>query len=162
MELPLPRVRRHGWLDVFGEGWALYAETLGYDMGLYQDDPVSHLGHLRADLHRAVRLVTDTGLHALGWSRAQSMRYMRDIEGLDEAEVRRSTERYMAWPGQALAYKIGELKIQELRKRAEQKLGKRFDVREFHAEVLRDGSVPLDVLEAKVDAWIAAKQARAG
>ncbi|MCH7344700.1 DUF885 domain-containing protein [Pelomonas sp. CA6] len=155
MELPLPRVRRHGWLDVFGEGWALYAETLGYDMGLYQDDPVSHLGHLRADLHRAVRLVTDTGLHALGWSRAQSMRYMRDIEGLDEAEARRSTERYMAWPGQALAYKIGQLRLRQLRDQAQAALGAGFSLPAFHEQVLGEGCLPLPLLEARVRAWVA-------
>ncbi len=116
-ELDLPKFRKFGGNNAYVEGWALYAETLGRELGLY-DDPAAYLGHLEADLHRAVRLVVDTGLHAKGWSRAQTMQYMQATQGLTEAEARQSTERYMAWPGQALGYKIGALKIGELRRRA--------------------------------------------
>jgi uncharacterized protein (DUF885 family) len=156
-ELPLPKFRKHSWVTAYGEGWALYAETLGREMGLY-DDPNAYLGHLKDELLRAVRLVTDTGLHAKGWTREQTMQYMMDNEGVVEAEARRATERYMAWPGQALAYKVGSLKIQSLRERASQKLGAKFSLKEFHDLVLSDGALPLSVLEAKVDAWIAERQ----
>jgi len=152
-ELPLPDYRRYIYNDAFVEGWALYAETLGYEMGLYED-PMVRLGHLSADLHRAVRLVTDTGLHALGWTREQSMQYMQATEGIDAAEARRATERYMAWPAQALSYKIGQLKILELRERARKRLGDRFSYADFHAQVLEDGALPLDLLEAKIDDWL--------
>jgi len=155
-ELPLPDYRRYSSNDAYVEGWALYAETLGYEMGLYED-PMVRLGHLSADLHRAVRLVTDTGLHALGWTREQSMQYMQETEGLDAAEARRATERYMAWPAQALAYKIGQLKILELRERARKRLGERFSYADFHAQVLEDGALPLDLLEAKIDSWLRAR-----
>ena len=156
-ELPLPKFRKFGWITAYGEGWALYAETLGREMGLY-DDPNQYLGHLKDELLRAVRLVTDTGLHTKGWTREQTMQYMMDNEGVIEAEARRATERYMAWPGQALAYKIGALKIQELRARAAQKLGAKFSLSDYHDLVLSDGVLPLSVLEAKVDAWIASRQ----
>ena len=152
-ELPLPNFRKFGWITAYGEGWALYAETLGREMGLY-DDPNQYLGHLKDELLRAVRLVTDTGLHTKNWTREQTMQYMMDNEGVIESEARRATERYMAWPGQALAYKIGSLKIQELRARAAQKLGGKFSLRDYHDLVLSDGVLPLSVLEAKVDAWI--------
>lgn len=154
-ELPLPDWRRYIYNEAFVEGWALYAETLGYQMGLYED-PMTRLGHLSADLHRAVRLVTDTGLHALGWTREQSMQYMQETEGIDAAEARRATERYMAWPGQALAYKIGQLKILALREQAQQRLGERFSHADFHAQLLEDGALPLDLLEAKIERWLAA------
>jgi uncharacterized protein (DUF885 family) len=152
-ELALPSFRKHGWNTAYGEGWALYAETLGREMGLF-DDPASYLGHLNDELLRAVRLVTDTGLHAKGWTREETIKYMMDTQGYSEHESKRATERYMAWPGQALAYKIGSLKIQELRERASRKLGKKFSLRDFHDLVLFDGAVPLTVLEKKVDAWI--------
>ncbi len=155
-ELALPKFRKYGWITAYGEGWALYAETLGREMGLY-DDPNAYLGHLQDELLRAVRLVTDTGLHAKGWTREATMQYMMDNEGVSEAEARRATERYMAWPGQALAYKIGALKIQALRERAQQKLGSKFSLKDYHDLVLSDGVLPLAVLEAKVDAWIAAQ-----
>jgi len=155
-ELPLPKFRRHGWYTAYGEGWALYAETLGHEMGLF-DDPNAYLGHLQDELLRAVRLVTDTGLHAKGWSREQTMKYMMETEGVPEAEARRATERYMAWPGQALAYKVGALKIQQLRERARQQLGERFKLKDFHDLVLRDGALPLSVLEVQVDQWIASQ-----
>jgi len=155
-ELPLPKFRKFGWITAYGEGWALYAETLGREMGLY-DDPNQYLGHLKDELLRAVRLVTDTGLHSKNWTREQTMQYMMDNEGVIESEARRATERYMAWPGQALAYKIGALKIQELRARAAQKLGANFSLSNYHDLVLSDGVLPLSVLEAKVDAWIASQ-----
>ncbi|MFO1337280.1 MAG: DUF885 domain-containing protein [Burkholderiaceae bacterium] len=153
--LALPDFRRYGWFDAFGEGWALYAETLGHEMGLY-DDPTQHLGHLEAELHRAVRLVTDTGLHAKGWSREATMRYMMDTEGVSEADARLSTERYMAWPGQALAYKIGQLKISELRQQSQRALGTGFALSRYHDLVLSQGSLPLQVLQRQVEAWVAA------
>lgn len=153
-ELSLPKFRKFGWVTSYGEGWALYAETLGREMGLYED-PNQYLGHLKMELYRAVRLVTDTGLHAKGWTREQTINYMMNAEGTTEAEAKRNTERYMAWPGQALAYKIGALKFQELRARAQQKLGNKFSLRSYHDLVLSDGVLPLSILEAKVDDWIA-------
>jgi uncharacterized protein (DUF885 family) len=156
-ELPLPKFRKHGWVTAYGEGWALYAETLGHEMGLYED-PNSYLGHLQDELLRAVRLVTDTGLHAKKWTREQTMQYMMDNEGVVEAEAKRATERYMAWPAQALAYKIGALKIQALRERAKVALGDKFSLKDFHDLVLSDGVLPLNVLEQKIDGWILAKK----
>ena len=153
-ELALPKFRKHGWYTAYGEGWALYAETLGREMGLF-DDPNAYLGHLQDELLRAVRLVTDTGLHTKGWTREQTMKYMMDTEGVPESEAQRATERYMAWPGQALAYKIGALKIQQLRERARQQLGERFTLKDFHDLVLRDGVLPLSLLESQVNQWIA-------
>jgi uncharacterized protein (DUF885 family) len=155
-ELDLPSFRKHGWYTAYGEGWALYSETLGREFGLYEDQG-SYLGHLNDELLRAVRLVTDTGLHHKGWTREQSIQYMMEMQGYSEHESKRATERYMAWPGQALAYKIGSLKIQELRERSAKKLGKKFSLRDFHDLVLFDGAVPLTILEKKVDGWIAAK-----
>lgn len=152
-ELDLPKFRKHGWITAYGEGWALYAETLGKEMGLYED-PNQYLGHLKLELVRAVRLVTDTGLHAKGWTREQTIKYMMDTEGKSEADARRATERYMAIPGQALAYKIGALKIQALRQKAEMQLGDKFSLTAFHDLVLSDGVLPLSLLEEKVDDWI--------
>ncbi|MBL8510629.1 MAG: DUF885 domain-containing protein [Betaproteobacteria bacterium] len=160
-ELPLPKFRQFGWITAFGEGWALYAETLGRDMGLY-DDPNAYLGHLNDELLRAVRLVTDTGLHSKGWTREQSIQYMIDTQGYSETEARRATERYMAWPGQALAYKIGSLKIQSLRDRAKDALGDKFSLRDYHDLVLSDGSLTLNLLETKVDNWIEAQRLKYG
>ena len=153
-ELDLPRFRRFLWYGAYGEGWGLYAESLGGELGVY-GDRAARLGRLTNELHRAVRLVLDTGLHALGWTREQAMRYEREVEGYDEAEARRYVERYMAWPAQALAYKIGELRILALRERARAKLGERFDVRDFHAQVLDAGAMPLSLLERRIDAWLA-------
>lgn len=153
----LPKFRRFGGETAFIEGWGLYAESLGKDLGVYTD-PYSYFGYLQNELWRAIRLVTDTGLHSKGWTRDQVIKYMLDNSAESETQATAEAERYIAWPAQALAYKIGELKIKQLRARAETALGPKFDVREFHAEVLKDGSVPLDVLEAKIDRWIAAKR----
>jgi len=152
-ELNLPNFRKFGGNNAFTEGWALYAETLGKEMGLF-DDPAQYFGHLNDELLRAVRLVVDTGMHAQGWSREQSIKYMHDTLGYDEV-AQSETERYMAWPGQALGYKVGSLKIQELRQRAATALGDKFSLPKFHAVVLGDGTLPLSLLEAKVDRWIA-------
>jgi len=153
----LPKFRRFGGETAFAEGWGLYAESLGKEVGVYTD-PYQYFGRLQGELWRAIRLVVDTGLHSKGWTREQVIDYMRANSATSETEAVSETERYIAIAGQALAYKIGELKIQELRDRAEGALGDRFDIRGFHAEVLRDGAVPLDVLEGKVDRWIAAQK----
>ncbi len=155
-ELNLPNFRKFGGNNAFTEGWALYAETLGKEMGLF-DDPAQYFGHLNDEMLRAVRLVVDTGMHAQGWTREQSIQYMKDTLGYDVV-AKTETERYMAWPGQALGYKVGSLKIQELRKRAEQALGDKFSLPAFHAVVLGDGTVPLALLETKVDHWIATQK----
>jgi uncharacterized protein (DUF885 family) len=156
MELgDLPRFRRSGGFTAYTEGWGLYAERLGYDMGLY-DDPYDRMGQQAYDMWRAVRLVVDTGMHAKGWSREQAIRYFLDNAPKTEADVTNEIDRYISMPGQALAYKIGQLKISELRARAERELGPKFDVRDFNDAVLDTGSVPLTVLEARMLAWIAA------
>ena len=157
----LPAFRRFGGETAFAEGWGLYAESLGRELGLYQD-PYSYFGYLQNELWRAIRLVVDTGLHHKGWTREQVIEYMLQNSASSRTDAVAEAERYMAIPGQALAYKVGELKIQALRRKAQAALGPRFDVRQFHAEVLKDGSVPLDVLEAKIDAWIATRQAPPG
>jgi uncharacterized protein (DUF885 family) len=154
MEMPLPEFRRRHWISAYGEGWALYAETLGHELGLY-GDPVAYAGELRLEISRAARLVVDTGLHARGWSREQALKYWMDVTGAGEQQAVAQIDRYLAWPGQALSYKIGALKIQELRRRAEQKLGARFSLAAFHDQVLGEGSLPLSVLEQRIDAWIA-------
>jgi uncharacterized protein (DUF885 family) len=154
----LPRFRRFGWSSAYGEGWGLYAESLGTDLGLYTD-PYQYFGGLRGEMHRAIRLVVDTGLHAKGWTREQALAFSAQQQGAQPRDVA-DIERYMAAPGQALSYKIGQLKIIELRNRARQKLGPRFDVRDFHQRVLDDGSVPLAVLESRIDAWIRQIQKR--
>jgi uncharacterized protein (DUF885 family) len=153
-ELGLPNFRKFGGNNAFTEGWALYAETLGREMGLF-DKPEDYFGHLNDEMLRAVRLVVDTGMHAKGWTREQSIQYMRDTLGYPESIARSETERYMAWPGQALGYKIGSLKIQELRRRAEAALGSKFSLPKFHEIVLGEGTLPLELLEKKVDRWIA-------
>jgi len=153
-ELDLPNFRKFGGNNAFTEGWALYAETLGTEMGLY-DKPEDWFGHLNDEMLRAVRLVVDTGMHAKGWTREQSIKYMRETLGYPESIARSETERYMAWPGQALGYKIGSLKIQELRARAEKALGPKFSLPKFHEIVLGEGTLPLALLEKKVDRWIA-------
>lgn len=158
-ELDIPRFRRFFWYDAYGEGWALYAESLGKELGVYTD-PFAYLGRLQLELHRAIRLVVDTGLHSKGWTREQTIQYMIDTEGSAEDNARRATERYMAVPGQALAYKVGELKIIELRERARKTLGASFDIKAFHDEVLGAGAMPLSMLEARIDAWIARARQR--
>ena len=154
-EMDLPPVRRYGVaFAAFTEGWGLYAERLGEEMGLY-DTPEKELGHLSYEMWRACRLVVDPGIHAKGWTRDQAIAFMLEQTGLSRANIEAEVNRYITWPGQATAYKVGELKIRELRARAEQKLGPKFDLRAFHDAVLENGPVPLDVLEAQVDAWIA-------
>ncbi|MGH9460981.1 MAG: DUF885 domain-containing protein [Vicinamibacteria bacterium] len=152
----LPAFRRAAYIDAFGEGWGLYAEWLGLEAGMYED-PYSNFGRLTYEMWRACRLVVDTGLHAFGWTRQQAMDYLASNTALSLHEVRTEADRYISWPGQALAYKMGELKIKELRRRAEDALGARFDVREFHDVILAHGTVPLDVLERQVDDSIDAK-----
>jgi len=153
----LPDFRRYSYISAFGEGWGLYSEWLGLEMGMYTD-PYSNFGRLTYEMWRACRLVVDTGLHSKGWTRQQAIDYMATRTALPMHEVETETDRYISWPGQALAYKLGELKIKELRKRAEQALGDRFDVRAFHDVVLGSGSVPLKVLEDNVERWIAERR----
>jgi len=154
----LPMFRRFGGENAFAEGWGLYAETIGRELGALQD-PYQHFGELQNELWRAIRLVVDTGLHSQGWTREQVIQYMRDNSAVSMTEAVSEAERYMAIPGQALAYKIGQMKITELRARAQAQLGDKFDIRDFHDEVLRDGAIPLSELDAKIDRWIAAKKA---
>jgi uncharacterized protein (DUF885 family) len=156
----LPLFRRHAYFDVTGEGWGLYAEKLGVEMGIYTT-PYERFGRLTYEMWRACRLVVDTGIHAFGWSREQARSYLRDHTALSEHEIETEVDRYIAWPGQALAYKIGELAIVAMRARAEHALGPRFDIRRFHDVVLTGGSLPLDVLEDQVARYIAAEQAAA-
>lgn len=151
----LPAFMRYGGNTAYVEGWALYAETLGYPMGLYED-PYQHFGTLNDEMLRAMRLVVDTGLHANGWSREQAIAYMLANSGMGKTDATAEVERYIAIPSQALAYKVGALTIQRLRDKAETALGDRFDIRQFHEQVLGTGALPLPVLEKKIDAWIAA------
>ena len=161
-ELDLPDFRKFSTENpnsaAFTEGWALYAETLGAEMGLF-DDPEAYFGHLNAELMRAVRLVVDTGIHAQGWTREQAIAYMAEALGWNEARARNQIERYMVWPAQALAYKTGSLKILELRQRAKTALGDKFSLPKFHQVVIGDGTLPLAILEARVNRWIAATAA---
>lgn len=158
MELPdMPAFRRTGYFTAYGEGWGLYAERLGYDMGLY-DDPYDRMGQLAYDMWRAVRLVVDTGMHSKGWSRDRAIAFFLDNAPKTEQDAVNEIDRYIAWPGQALAYKIGQLKISELRARATHELGPKFDLRDFNDAVLETGSVPLEALERHVDAWIVARK----
>ena len=156
----LPDFQRFGGNTAYVEGWALYAETLGYPMGLYRD-PMQHWGTLDDEMLRAMRLVVDTGIHTMGWSRDEAIDYMLANSGMGRTDAVAEVERYVAIPGQALAYKVGALTIQRLRARAEQELGERFDIRAFHAQVLGSGAIPLPVLEAKIDGWIAEVKERA-
>ena len=154
----LPSFMRFGGNTAFVEGWALYAETLGYEMGYYQD-PIQRQGTLDDEMLRAMRLVVDTGIHSKGWTREQAIKYMLDNSSMGETDAKNEVERYIAIPSQALAYKIGALTIQRLRKKAEAELGSKFDIKDFHAQVLMTGSLPMTILEKKIDSWIAAKKA---
>ena len=150
----LPRFRRHAEFTAYDEGWGLYAESLGRELGLY-DDPYSELGALMMEVWRAVRLVVDTGLHSQGWTREQAIDYMRANTSIGRADIVAEVERYIAQPGQALAYKVGEIRIRALRRESERTLGARFNVREFHTQVLAGGSLPLSVLEEQIRRWLA-------
>ena len=161
-ELPtLPRFRQQAYYIAYGEGWGLYSERLAEEVGFYQD-PYSMYGHLQADLLRAIRLVVDTGLHWKHWTRQQVVDYFHANSGTDEPTVQSETDRYIAWPAQALGYKIGQLKFIELRERAKRELGTKFDVRSFHDEVLGGGALPLDLLEVRINLWIKEQQQGAG
>jgi uncharacterized protein (DUF885 family) len=155
--LDLPDFRRFGWYGAYGEGWALYTESLGKELGLYTD-PYQYFGSLSEEMHRAIRLVVDVGMHLKGWSREQAIQFSLDNEMESEADITAEIERYMAIPGQALAYKIGQMKIIELRKRAEEKFGVNFNIQKFHDEVLINGCLPLDVFEKHMQEWIALQQ----
>ncbi len=150
----LPKFRLHGGNSAYVEGWALYAEQLGKEVGFYQD-PVSDYGRLSSELFRAVRLVVDTGIHSQGWSRDQVVEFFRKSGAVDEPTIQSETDRYIAWPAQALSYKLGQLKIRELRDRAQKELGPKFDIRTFHDEIIDGGVLPLDVLDARTTRWIA-------
>ena len=149
----IPTFRKNSWYSAYGEGWALYSESLGTELGLYTD-PYQYFGMLSAEMHRAIRLVVDTGIHARGWSREKAIQYSMDNEAKSKEEITAEIERYMAAPGQALSYKIGQLKIRELRKKAEKALGNKFSIQEFHNQVLGSGCVPLKLLEEKINRWI--------
>jgi uncharacterized protein (DUF885 family) len=152
----LPRFRRFGGFTAYIEGWGLYAESLGKEIGVYTD-PMDYFGSLNAELWRSIRLVTDTGIHAKGWTRQQVLDYMYANSAVSETRAVSEAERFMAIPGQALAYKIGMLKIREIRANAEAALGDDFDVRAFHTPILTDGAMPLSMLEAKLEAWVNAQ-----
>ncbi len=155
-ELPLPNFRKYGGFTAFSEGWGLYSERLGLDVGFY-NTPYTNFGRLSYEMWRACRLVVDTGMHSKGWTRQQAIDFMADNSGLSLKNIENEVDRYITWPGQALAYKIGELKIRELRSLAEKELGENFDIRTFHDAVLENGAVPLSVLEEKIKAWIKAQ-----
>jgi uncharacterized protein (DUF885 family) len=156
----LPAFRKYQWYTAYSEGWGLYSERLGKDVGFYQD-PYSDYGRLEADEWRAIRLVVDTGVHSQHWTRQQMVDYFHEHSAIDETSIQAEVDRYIAWPGQALAYKIGQLKLLELRERAKSALGDKFDLRAFHDQVLDSGALPLDVLSDRIDAWIAAQKSAA-
>jgi uncharacterized protein (DUF885 family) len=156
----LPKFRLHGLgFNAYTEGWALYAEQLGKEIGFYQD-PVSDYGRLSSELFRAVRLVVDTGIHSKGWTRDQVVDFFRKSGAVDEPTIQSETDRYIAWPAQALSYKLGQLKLRELRERAQKELGPKFDLRTFHDEMLNGGTLPLDLLDARTDKWIAQQKSK--
>ena len=154
----VPDYRRNHYISAFGEGWGLYSEYLGKEMGFYQD-AYSDFGRLTYEMWRAARLVVDTGMHMFGWSREQAMTFMQENSALSLHNIKTETDRYISWPGQALSYKIGELTIKRLRKQAEAELGQNFDIREFHFQILKNGSLPLELLERQIETYVeAAKQ----
>jgi uncharacterized protein (DUF885 family) len=155
----MPEFRKHAGYTAFVEGWALYSEGLGSELGFYQD-PYSKFGQLNFEVWRAIRLVVDTGLHSLHWTRQQAIDYFRENSAKTDQDITVEVDRYIVWPGQALAYKIGQLKIKELRAYAAQELGQKFDLREFHDHVLDGGARPLDVLDHRIRTWVAEKKAR--
>jgi uncharacterized protein (DUF885 family) len=149
----VPEFRKHVGYSAFVEGWALYGESLGEELGLYKDS-YSKFGQLTYEMWRAVRLVVDTGMHSMGWSRDQAIQFFKDNTGKTDQDITVEVDRYIVWPGQALAYKLGQLKIRELRTEAQKRLGAKFEVRKFHDEILEQGAVPLTVLEPRVKQWI--------
>jgi uncharacterized protein (DUF885 family) len=149
----LPFFRKNLGVTAFVEGWGLYSESLGYETGMYED-LYQHYGALTFEMWRACRLVVDVGIHSKKWSKQQALEFMKQMTPNSDADLESEIDRYIAWPGQALAYKIGELKIKELRKKAEDALGEKFDLRKFHNVVLRNGAIPLPLLEKMVDKWI--------
>ena len=153
----LPEFRKQSYYTAYTEGWALYSERLGKEIGFYQD-PYSDYGRLETDIWRAIRLVVDTGVHSKHWTRQQMVDYFHEHSAIDETNIQAEVDRYIAWPGQALGYKMGQLKILELRARAQKELGQKFDLKAFHDAVLDSGALPLDVLEQRVDAWIASQK----
>ena len=153
----VPDFRRHSYISAFGEGWGLYSEWLGKEAGFYQD-PYSDFGRLTYAMWRACRLVVDTGVHTMGWTRQQMIDFLAQNTALSQHEVETETDRYISWPAQALSYELGYLKIRELRARAEKELGEKFDVRTFHDAVLKNGAVPLPVLEQQIGRFIAAEK----
>ena len=155
----LPKFRQHAFNSGYGEGWALYSEELGKEVGFYQD-PVSDYGRLASEMFRAVRLVVDTGIHSMGWSRDQVVEFFRRYQVVDEPTIQAETDRYIAWPAQALSYKLGQLKFRELRRRSQAALGSKFDIRAFHDEMLSGGVLPLDLLDARTNEWIKQQLAR--
>jgi uncharacterized protein (DUF885 family) len=152
----IPRYRRYSGGSVYWEGWALYSESIGKELGMFTD-PYQYYGRLSDEMLRAMRLVVDTGMHAKGWTREQAIAYMLDNSSISEPEVVAEVERYIAWPGQATSYKVGQLRIRAMRNRAEKALGARFNIKDFHSQILNDGALPMDVLDAKIDRWIAAQ-----
>jgi uncharacterized protein (DUF885 family) len=155
----LPEFRRQTGFTAYVEGWGLYAESLGQELGLYAD-PYSQFGQLTYDMWRSIRLVVDTGIHALGWTRERAIQFFRENSGKSDQDIQVEVDRYIVWPGQALAYKIGQLKFRELRRTAEQRLGERFDVRAFHDAVLEHGALPLGELESRILRWIDSRPAK--
>jgi uncharacterized protein (DUF885 family) len=153
----LPEFRKYTYYTAYTEGWGMYSERLGKDVGFYKD-PYSDYGRLEADIWRAIRLVVDTGVHSQHWTRQQMVDYFRDHSAIDETNIQAEVDRYIAWPAQALGYKMGQLKILELRERAKTELGPKFDIKAFHDQVLDSGALPLDMLEQRIDAWIAAQR----
>jgi uncharacterized protein (DUF885 family) len=155
----VPFFRKLVPFTAFAEGWALYAERLAWEAG-FEKDPLDNLGRLQAEMFRSVRLVVDSGMHAKHWTREQAIAYMLEKTGMPEGDVTAEIERYLVWPGQALAYKVGMMKILELRERAKTALGAKFDIKAFHDQVLTGGSLPLSILEQKIDSWIALEKAK--